>query len=144
LKLLSPSSIALGKTFPYSIYDRGGVLLFCQGSVINMADQVARLVARGAQYNENEAPLSTQAGAQRHALPGQDEQSPFENFNSLILNLKLPRHPKPTLTLAWRNNLSSASATLILLKTIAACARLTGAAGRFGINLASQPARRSS
>lgn len=88
LRLISPGTIVLGKAFPYSIYDKSGVLLFCQGSVIHMADQVTRLVGRGAQYNEDESPAGAQAGAHRHALPGQDEQSAFENLNSLILNLK--------------------------------------------------------
>lgn len=79
LRLISPGTIVLGKAFPYSIYDKSGVLLFCQGSVIHMADQATRLVGRGAQYNEDESPA---------ALPGQDEQSAFENLNGLILNLK--------------------------------------------------------
>lgn len=90
MKLILRGSIVLGKAFPYSIYDRNGVLLYCQGSVISMSDQVNRLVGRGAQYNEHETPLadSGQAGAHRHALLAQDEPSSFESLNGLILNLK--------------------------------------------------------
>lgn len=52
-----------------------------------MPDQVTRLIARGAQYDEREALEGVDFDAAR-GLPGLDEQSSYENIGGLTLNLK--------------------------------------------------------
>lgn len=58
--------------------------------VISKTDQVSRLLARAAQFDPDEPLLapSTHLAHPRYPAPIQEEASPFENLEGLILNLK--------------------------------------------------------
>ena len=94
MRKIVAEDIVLGKPIPFAIYDESSVLLFRQGTVISMPDQISRLVARGAQYNEQEVPAdaqtyrNAQVSSPRYYLPVEEEPLPFDHLSGLILNLK--------------------------------------------------------
>lgn len=89
MKKIVPADIVLGIPLPFSIYDDNGRLLLRRGVVISMPDQVERLVARRAVFDEDE--LHRDRGAPAAAprpAPLQETQSAFERLGGLTLNLK--------------------------------------------------------
>jgi len=89
VKKIVPANIVLGEPLPFSIYDENGRLLLRNGIVITMPDQIDRLIARGAQWDDAgvaSAP-DTPAGGHRPP-PTREQESPFERLGGLILNLK--------------------------------------------------------
>lgn len=83
------SDIVLGQPIGFSIYSRGGTLLFRRGSVIHMPDQISRLLVRGAQYNEAETPdLRPYVTNEPTPAPVDEDPPPFDHLSGLLLNLK--------------------------------------------------------
>lgn len=84
---VTQSDIKLGEPLTFSVFDPDGRLLLRKGIVITMPEQVDKLVARGARIETatvDDEPLvpSRRVIRTAAALP------PFEQVNSLILNLK--------------------------------------------------------
>lgn len=91
MKKITSASIIPGKPIPFSVYDKQGVLLLRQGTVINMPHLIERLVTRGALYDEGEseaASTSPAAGSQHKPVPTTPKLPAFEQINELTLNLK--------------------------------------------------------
>lgn len=79
--------IRVGEPLPYSIYDRGGMLLLRRGFVINLPRQLEVLLNNGVYHAEGEA--RPQRGAPPPPLPVQsEEQSTFEMLDLVKLRLK--------------------------------------------------------
>lgn len=89
MKRLVAANIVLGEPLPFSIFDDKGRLLLRQGVVITMPDQVDRLIARGALYDEIEDAAAPTAPVQHRIVPPPEEKQPaFERVGSLLLNFK--------------------------------------------------------
>lgn len=90
MKKIVRANIVLGQPLPFSLYDESGRLLLRRGIVITMPDQIDRLLARGALRDELEPPLESGSAllAQPTPAPARSQQTPFEQFGSLTLNLK--------------------------------------------------------
>ena len=89
MRKIVPANIVLGAPLPFSIYDANGRLLLRHGIVITMPDQIDRLMARGAQWDDSvaQSELGSPLASHRPPPPSQ-EQSLFEQLGGLILNLK--------------------------------------------------------
>ena len=86
VKKIVHSDIVLGKPIEFSIYSENGILLFRRGSVIHMPDQISRLLAREAQYDETENDIGRYDLDNAQSVP--EDPPPFEHMSGLILNLK--------------------------------------------------------
>ena len=87
MKKIVRANIVLGEPLAFSLYDEKGRLLLCRGIVITMPDQIDRLMERGALRDDFPAPTAPVA-TYRPPPPAQEQQSPFEQLGTLILNLK--------------------------------------------------------
>jgi HD-GYP domain-containing protein (c-di-GMP phosphodiesterase class II) len=90
VKKIVAANIILGTPLPFSIYDENGRLLLRQGIVVAMSDQVDRLIARGALYDEFESLNEAGPPTSLHhpIVSVEEQQSSFERIAGLILNLK--------------------------------------------------------
>lgn len=90
MRKLVAANVVLGEPLPFSIFDEKGRLLLRQGVVITMPDQVDRLIARGALFEEIDFPAATSAHLpQKAAVPIiEEKQAAFERLGTLLLNFK--------------------------------------------------------
>lgn len=89
MRQLVAADIVLGEPLPFSIFDEKGRLLLRQGVVVTMPDQVDRLIARGALYDD-EAVIDIPSPLPKRTPPPPppEEQSVFERVGGLLLNFK--------------------------------------------------------
>lgn len=88
MKRIVPADIVLGEPLAFSIFDQNGHLLLRKGVVVTMADQVDRLIARGALMPCIPARAAAPAAARSPVAAPGERQAAYDRMGALVLNLK--------------------------------------------------------
>ncbi len=83
MRQLRRTDFEVGKPLLFSIFDVDGRMLLRRGTVINMPDQLDEMIARGAQFREE----NVQAHGRSRLDAKEFQETPFKRFNQLSLNL---------------------------------------------------------